>query len=116
MDVQNKESSTPDSIWIPGKFIPKPASQLENNWFMFSPFGWEGLLYVAPVVPAAVIEYFIFNGYPVIGAICLVLWSMLIWLLLVDVHNSGRLRCWISAPAVTFCYLVFGSFYAGWMS
>jgi hypothetical protein len=70
-------------LWCPGKFEPKPASQLESNWLSFSPFGWEVLPAFGLLISGFLLEYAIFCGHVFWGSCGLVLWGVFIWIALV---------------------------------
>jgi hypothetical protein len=93
------------SIWVPSKFDPKPASPAERFWILFSPPGWEILPFFALIVPGTLLEYAAFRGYGVAGAIGLLVWAPILWLLLVALHRAGRVRIWLSTPIFLLAHL-----------
>ena len=86
------------SAWLPGKFAPKPASDAERLWTTFCPPGWEVFPFFGWLSPGLLLEYFLFRGHLIAGALGLLLWTPLLWLVLVGMHQEGRLRIWLSAP------------------
>jgi hypothetical protein len=101
------------SIWVPGRFTPKPASGAERFWVRYSPPGWELLPYLALIIPGALFEYAISSGHRIGGAIGLLVWAPILWLLLVTIHQEGRVRIWFSAPVVLLAHFAIGLFIAG---
>lgn len=95
-------------MWIPGKFTPKSASGAERIWIRYSPPGWELLPYLALVIPGALLEYAIFIGYRTAGAIGSLVWAPILWLLLVTIHQEGRVRIWLSVPAILLAHFAIG--------
>ena len=100
-------------MWAPGKFTPKPASRAERLWILFSPPGWEVFPFFALVIPGALLEYAAFRGHPIVGAIGSLVWAPILWLLLVTIHQEGRVRIWLSLPVVVLTYLAIGLVIAG---
>jgi hypothetical protein len=101
------------SLWVPGKFTPRPAADVERFWIRYSPLGWEYLPYAALLFPGAFAEYAIFRGHAIIGAAGLMIWVSILWLLLVTLHQAGRMRIWLSVPIVLVSYLAIGLFLVG---
>jgi hypothetical protein len=111
--VNKGDEST--SVWIPGKFTPRAAADVEKFWIRYSPLGWEYLHYAGLLVPGAFLEYAIFHGYAIIGVVGWLVWAPILWLLLVTFHQAGRVRIWLSLPAVLVAYpaialLIVGAF------
>ena len=101
------------SIWLPGKFAPKPASRAERFWILFSPPGWEILPFFALIVPGALLEYAAFRGHGIAGAIGLLVWAPILWILLIALHHAGRVRIWLSALIFLLVHLAIGFVIAG---
>jgi hypothetical protein len=97
------------SIWIPGRFTPKAASRAERLWILFSPPGWEILPFFALIIPGALLEYATLRGHGIAGAIGSLVWAPILWLLLVILHQEGRVRIWLSAPVVLLAHLAIGA-------
>lgn len=93
------------SLWVPGKFIPKPDDGLMRLWIRFSPLGWEGLPYAGVFVPGMFLEYAMYSGHGIIAAVGWLVWAPILWLLLVTFHQAGRMRIWVSLPGVLFVHL-----------
>ena len=66
--------------------------------------------------PGAVCEYALFHGHIIPGAIGLAIWTPILWLFLVEVHDMGRVRFGLSAPVVLITHLIIGLWFAGWIS
>lgn len=96
--VDQVEEST--SLWVPGKFAPRPAADIEKFWIRYSPLGWEYLPYAGLLIPGAFLEYAIFLGHAIIGVVGWLVWAPILWLLLVTLHQAGRVRIWLSVPVV----------------
>lgn len=95
-------------MWIPGTFTPKPASRAEWLWVLCSPPGWEILPFFALTIPGVLLEYAILRGHGILGAIGLLVWAPILWLLLVTIHQEGRVRIWLSAPILLLAHLAIG--------
>ena len=100
-------------MWVPGKFTPKPASRPERLWILYSPPGWTILPFFALIVPGALLEYATVHGHGIVGAIGLLVWAPILWLLLVTIHQEGRVRIWLSAPIILILHLAIGIVIAG---
>lgn len=109
--VNEADEST--SLWVPGKFTPRPAADVEKFWIRYSPPGWEYLPYAGLLVPGAFIEYAILRGHAIAGAVGLLVWAPILWFLLVTFHQAGRIRIWLSVPIVLVAYLAIGLLIVG---
>lgn len=105
------EEST--SLWVPGRFTPKPAEDVERFWIRYSPLGWGYLPYAGLLVPGAFLQYAIFRGHGIIGAVGWLVWAPILWLLLVTFHQAGRMRIWLSLPIVFLGYIAIGLLIVG---
>ena len=72
----------------------------------FSPFGWETLPFFALMAPAPLCEYAAFRGHLALGVMGLLVWTPILWLLLVALHRAGRVRIRLSAPIAALVYVV----------
>lgn len=108
-EIKKDSPETPTSLWLPGKFVPKPASRVERFWVRYSPPGWEYLPYVALLIgPGALLDFAISLGHSYLGAIGWIVWLPILWVLLVMLHQDGRLRIWLSLPLVLLAYAAIG--------
>jgi len=69
------------------------------------PPGFEILPFFALIAPAPLCEYAIFRGYHVIGVAGRLVWTPILWLLLIAVHRAGRVRIWLSFPLALGTYI-----------
>jgi drug/metabolite transporter superfamily protein YnfA len=109
---ENPSQHSPFMLW-PGKFVPRKASKLEHNLVVYTPpqflaFGTFGLF-----APGTLLEYWIFQGHIFAGSIGLLLWMALLWLLLIEIHNVGRVRFWLSAPIALIGHVLIALWFAG---
>lgn len=100
-------------MWIPGRFTRKPASRAERLWILFSPPGWEILPLFALLIPGALLEYAALRGHALVAAIGSLAWVPILWLLLVTIHQEGRVRIWLSVPACLILHFVIGFLIVG---
>lgn len=84
---------------FPGKFVPQQASKLSDKLIEWVPQLLVLFLF-GLLAPGILLEYAIFRGQVVIGAIGLLIWIPLLWLCLIKIHDMGRVRFWLSAPIV----------------
>ena len=98
---------------MPGKFAPKPASDAERLWVTFCPPGWEAFPFFGFLIPGLLLEYFLFRGYPLASIAGLLLWTPLLWLVLVALHQQGRARIGLSAPIVLAVHVAVALVFAG---
>lgn len=101
------------SVWLPGKFTPNPASDAERLWTTFCRPGWEVFPFFGWLSPGLLLEYFLFRGRPITGALRLLLWMPFLWLVLVGIHQEGRVRIWLSAPIFLGVHLAAALWFAG---
>jgi len=100
-------------LFFPSKFIPRPASKLENNLPLYAPPQFLVLGMTGLIAPGALLEYALFNGRTIIGTAGLLLWVPLLWLALIEFHNMGRIRFWLSAPAMLIVHVLVALGFAG---
>jgi hypothetical protein len=105
------EAQSLRSFIVPGKFVAKPASTIENALFNFYPL--IGALFFGMFVPGAWLEYTLLHGHVLYSVIGLVIWGAFLWIFLLELHRIGRLRVWISAPLVLTVHVVIGLVIAG---
>ena len=82
---------------FPRKFVAKPASQFGDRPITYAPPQLLVLFAVGLFAPGGLLEYAFFTDHFVIGAVGLLVWVPLLWLLLIEIHDMGRARFWLSA-------------------
>ena len=98
---------------FPGKFTPRPRSKLEENLLLYAPPQLLLLALLGLVVPGAALEYVLLRGHVSMGIAGLLLWTPLLWLLLVKLHNLGRVRLWLSASVLLVAHALVALGFAG---
>src|ERR1700704_5004852 len=98
---------------FPGKFIPKPPSNFERNLVTYAPTPVLALFTIGVFIPGALFSYWIFHGHVIGGAIGAVVWTPVLWLYLIEVHNMGRVRFWLSAPIILIVHVLIILWIAG---
>ena len=100
-------------LW-PRKFIPRKASKFEDNLITYAPPRFLVLGAFGLFAPGALLEYWIFEGHVLLASAGLLLWAALLWLFLLEVHNMGRVRFWLSAPVALSGHILIALWFAGW--
>lgn len=98
---------------FPGKFTPKRASKFEDGVALWAPPQLLALVMFGIFIPGGLCEYALFNGHAVWGAVGLLMLIPALWLFLVEIHDLGRVRSWLSAPVVLIGHVVMGVWFAG---
>jgi hypothetical protein len=96
-----------------GKFTPRPGSKLEQNLLVYAPPQLFLLALIGLMVPGVLLEYALFRGHAAIGIAGLVLWVPLLCLLLIKLHNLGRVRLWLSASVLLVVHVLIALGLAG---
>jgi hypothetical protein len=109
---EDPTQDSPFTLW-PGKFIPQKASKFEDNLIAYAPPQFMALATIGQFAPGALFEYWIFNGHILVGSIGLLLWAALLWLFLIEIHNMGRVRFWLSAPVALVGHVLIALWFAG---
>jgi hypothetical protein len=91
---------------IPGKFTPRPGAKLEQNLLLYVPPQLFLLALIGLMVPGVLLEYALFRGHVSIGSAGLLLWVSLLCLLLIKLHNLGRVRLWLSASVLLVAHVL----------
>ena len=97
---------------FPGKFIPKRASNGEHNFLLYAPPQLLALIVLGLFAPGGLLEYAISKGRIAVGVIGLLVWVPILWLLLVKIHQAGRVRILLSAPIVLVGHLLIANWFA----
>ena len=71
------------------------------------------LPFVAVIALGPLFEYAIFCGHYIWGIAGLLIWTPILWLLLVAGHRAGRVRIWLSGPVALVAYIVPALVFAG---
>lgn len=100
---------------LPGKFVPKPETRFERNVWIFVPDQFIVLFLGGLFVPGALCEYAFATGHFILGSLGVLGWLPLLWILLLEFHNSGRLRFWLSGPVVLCAHAFIGCWIVGWL-
>jgi hypothetical protein len=98
---------------LPGKFNPQPPSKFEDNLITYAPPQLLVVFTFGLFVPGALLEYWIFNSHVIAGVIGAVIWVPVLWLFLIEIHNLGRVRFWLSAPVMLIGHLLGAAWFAG---
>lgn len=91
---------------LPGRFTPRPGSKLEQNLLVYAPPQLFVLALIGLIVPGVLLEYALFRGHSATGIAGLLLWMPLLGLLLIKLHNLGRVRLWLSASVLLVVHLL----------
>jgi hypothetical protein len=94
--------------WWPGKFVPKSASKTEDALILWAPPQLLGAFVFGLFIPGFLGEYALFSGYKLVGMTVLLLWGPILWLFLIELHDMGRVRFWLSAPLVLGAHVLMG--------
>ena len=84
---------------FPGKFRPQRASKFADKLIEWFPQLFVLFLF-GLFAPGALLEYAMFKGHVIVGAVGLLLWVPLLWRFLIEIHDMGRVRFWLSAPSM----------------
>ena len=99
-DSLASRTSSLGRLLFPGKFVPRPQTRFEHNVLMYVPLPILALFALGLFAPGGLCEYAFAIGHPVLGTLGVLCWLPLLWLLLLELHDAGRVRFWLSAPIV----------------
>jgi len=93
-------------MFFPSKFVPQRASKLEDRVIAYAPPQLLLLFAVGLFAPGGLFEYALLTGYPIVGAVGLLVWVPFLRSLLILIHDAGRVRFWLSAPTMLVGHLL----------
>ena len=111
-DDEPQRSST-DRLFLPGKFVPQPESQIERNAWVYVPAQIQSLFVFGLFAPGGLCAYAFVTGHFILGTLGLLWWLPLLWLMLLEIHKAGRVRVWISAPVVVLGHVALWYLFSG---
>lgn len=87
-------------LLFPGRFIPRPQSRFERNVLTYVPEQILMLFALGLFAPGALCEYAFGTGHFILGTLGLLCWGPMLWLFLLEIHDAGRVRFWLSSTVV----------------